>query len=145
MILRHRAAGYRVGDLDRDFRRLRLEEGFLHAYGFMSAGTRDRLHPRHDPAGEAGRHAPAGLPAEVLAFVRACGPTHPTDLAARYGRERTINGWGCVPKATTRALEGLRHHGLLRVADRRDGIRVYEAAPRRSTPTRRSGRAACSC
>jgi uncharacterized protein YcaQ len=66
-------------------------------------------------------------------------------LAARFGRERAINGWGGVSKATTRALEGLRHHGLLRVADRRDDISVYEAAARRSTPTRRSGRAAWSC
>jgi len=129
LIQRHQVAGYRAGDLDRDFRRLRLEEGFLHAYGFMSAGTRDLLHPRHEPAGEAGRHAPAGLPAEVLAFVRARGPTHPADLAAPFGRERAINGWGGVSKATTRALEGLRHYGLLRVAHRRDGIRVYEAAP----------------
>jgi uncharacterized protein YcaQ len=81
LIQRHQVTGYRAGDLDRNFRRLRLEEGFLHAYGFMSAGTRDLLHPRHDPAGEAGRHAPAGLPAEVLAFVRTRGPTHPADLS----------------------------------------------------------------
>ncbi len=129
LILRHRVAGYRAGDLDRGFRRLRLEEDFLYAYGFMPAGTRDLLHPRHDPAGEAGRHVPAGLPAEVLAFVCARGPTHPADLEVRFGRERAINGWGGMSKATTRALEGLRHYGLLRVAHRRDGIRVYEAAP----------------
>ena len=129
LILRHRVGGYRAGDLDRDFRRLRLEEDFLYAYGFMPAGTRDLLHPRHDPAGEAGRHAPAGLPAEVLAFVCARGPTHPADLEARFGRERAVNGWGGISKATTRALEGLRHYGLLRVAHRRDGVRVYEAAP----------------
>ena len=93
-----------------------MEEDFLYAYGFMPAGTRDLLHPRHDPAGEAGRHAPAGLPAEVLAFGRARGPTHPADLEARFGRERAVNGWGGVSKATTRALDQLRHFGLLRVA-----------------------------
>ena len=129
LILRHRVAGYRAGDLDRGFRRLRLEEDFVYAYGFMPTGTRDLLHPRQDPAGEAGRHAPAGLAAEVLAFVRTRGPTHPADLEARFGRERAVNGWGGISKATTQALEGLRHYGLLRVAYRRDGIRVYEAAP----------------
>ncbi len=129
LILRHRVAGYRAGDLDRGFRHLRLEEDFLYAYGFMPLGTRDLLHPRHDPVGEAGRHVPAGLPAEVLAFVRARGPTHPADLGARFGRERAINGWGGMSKATTQALEGLHQYGLLRVAYRRDGIRVYEAAP----------------
>ena len=128
LILRHRVSGYRAGDLDQSFKRLGLEEDFLHAYGFMPAGTRNLLHPRHDPAGEAGRHTPAGLPAEVLAFVRARGPTHPADLEARFGRERAVNGWGGMSKATTRALESLRHYGLLRVVHRRDGIRVYEAA-----------------
>ena len=147
LILRHRVAGYRAGDLDRAFRRLRLEEDFLYAYGFMPPATRDLLHPRHDLAGEAGRHAPAGLAAEVLAFVCARGPTHPADLEARFGRERAINGWGGVSKATTRTLDQLRHFGLLRVTHRRDGIRVYEAAPPplHDPPTWRSGRIAWSC
>ena len=129
LILRHRVRGYRAGGLDLSFGRLRLEEDFVHAYGFIPAATRNLLHPRLDPAGEAGMHAPAGLAAEVLAFVRDRGPTHPGDLEARFGRERAVNGWGGMSKATTRALESLRHHGLLRVAGRRDGIRVYEEAP----------------
>ena len=129
LILRHRVRGYRAGDLDRGFGRLPLEEDFLHAYGFVPAETRHLLHPRLDPAKAAGLHAPAGLAAELLAFVRDRGPTHPGDLEARFGRERAVNGWGGMSKATTRALENLRHHGLLRVAGRRDGIRMYEAAP----------------
>ena len=32
-------------------------------------------------------------------------------------------------QATTRALHSLHFYGLLRVARRRDGIRIYEAAP----------------
>ncbi len=71
---------------------------------------------------------PDELAAEVLAFVRDRGPTHPADLAERFGRERAVNGWGGFSKATTRALQSLHYHGLLRVAGRRDGIRVYEAA-----------------
>jgi len=129
LILRHRVSGYRAGDLERSFGRLRLEEDFLYAYGFMPADTRHLLHPRLDPAGDAGAHAPAGLAAEVLAFVRDRGPTHPADLEARFGRERAVNGWGGLSKATTRALDSLRHYGLLRVAGRRGGIRIYEAAP----------------
>ncbi len=129
LILRHRVRGYRAGDLDGSYRRLRLEEDFLYAYGFMPGETRRLLHPRLDPKGEAGRHAPTGLAADVLAFVRDHGPTHPRDLEARFGRERAVNGWGGFSKATTRALDSLRHYGLLRVARRRDGIRIYEAAP----------------
>ena len=128
LILRHRVRGYRAGDLDRGFARLGLEEDFLHAYGFMPSETKRLLHPRRDPQGEAGLHVPAGLAAEVLAFVRDRGPTHPGELEARFGRERAVNGWGGFSKATTRALESLHHYGLLRVAHRRDGVRVYEAA-----------------
>ena len=128
LILRHRVRGYRAGDLDRGFGRLRLEEDFVHAYGFMPADTRHLLHPRLVP-GTAGGHGPDGLAADVLAFVRDRGPTHPADLASRFGRERAVNGWGGLSKATTRALDHLRHLGLLRVAARRGGVRVYEAAP----------------
>ena len=128
LILRHRVSGYRAGDLERSFQRLRLEEDFLYAYGFMPNETRHLLHPRPDKAGE-GLHAPTGLAAEVLAFVRDHGPTHPKDLEQRFGRERAVNGWGGFSKATTRALDSLRHYGLLRVAQRRDGVRVYEATP----------------
>ncbi len=129
LILRHRVSGYRAGDLERSFGRLGLEEDFLYAYGFMPADNRHLLHPRLDPAGDAGAHAPTGLAAEVLAFVRDRGPTHPADLEARFGRERAVNGWGGLSKATTRALDSLRHYGLLRVAGRRGGVRIYEAAP----------------
>ena len=48
LILRHRVAGYRVGDLERRFSRLGLEEDFLYAYGFMPRGIARLLHPRHD-------------------------------------------------------------------------------------------------
>ena len=140
LILRHRVRGYRAGDLDRGFARLGLEEDFLHAYGFMPGETKRLLHPREDPQGEAGLHMPDGLAAEVLAFVRERGPTHPSELQARFGRERAVNGWGGFSKATTRALESLHHYGLLRVAHRRDGVRVYEAAapllPAAETPER---------
>ncbi|WP_376095576.1 DNA glycosylase AlkZ-like family protein [Roseomonas sp. CCTCC AB2023176] len=123
LILRHRVTGYRAGDLERRFATSGLEEDFLFAHGFMPAGTRALLHPRHG----GGALPPAGLPAEVLDFVRARGPTHPRDLEARFGRERAVNGWGGFSKATTRALEELHHHGWVRVAGRRDGIRLYEA------------------
>jgi hypothetical protein len=94
LILRHRMRGYRAGDLDQSFGRLRLEEDFVYAYGLMPAETRHLLHPRLDPADEVGLHAPAGLAAEVLAFVRDRGLTHSGDLKARFGRERAVNGLG---------------------------------------------------
>jgi hypothetical protein len=125
LILRHRVAGYRVGDLERRFTKLGLEEDFLYAYGFMPRETFRLLHPRAvtDRWG-----VPDEIATRVLDFVRERGRTHPADLVEQFGRDRAVNGWGGFSKATTRALQSLHYHGLLRVAGRRDGIRLYEAA-----------------
>lgn len=123
LILRHRVRGYRAGDLERRFARLGLEEDFLHAHGFMPTATRHLLHPRAVP----GSADP--LDAAVLAFVQERGRTHPADLALRFGRDRAPNNWGGFSKATTRALDRLHHQGLLRVAGRANGIRLYAPAP----------------
>ncbi len=142
LILRHRVAGYRAGDLERRFARLGLEEDFLYAYGFMPRETAHLLHPR-DPETSGRYDVPGDLATEVLAFVRDQGLTHPADLEQRFGKERAINGWGGFSKATTRALQHLHYHGLLRVAARRDGIRIYEAAaspPEPPAPEQRSRR-----
>lgn len=125
LILRHRVAGYRAGDLERRFARLGLEEDFLYAYGFLPRDIAHLLHPRPD---EGRWQVPGELAAEVLAFVRDRGLTHPAELEETFGKHRAVNGWGGFSKATTRALQSLHYHGLLRVAGRRDGIRLYEAA-----------------
>lgn len=141
LILRHRVAGYRINDLERQFARLRLEEDFLYAYGIMPRETWRLLHPRHDPdSSDGGRHVPTGLAADVLAFVRDRGVTHPRDLATRFGRERALNGWGSWSAATTRALQSLHYYGLLRVARRQDGIRIYAPAPPHAEPLSREER-----
>jgi uncharacterized protein YcaQ len=127
LILRHRVTGYRAGDLERRFPRLGLEEDYLYAYGFMPRDVARLLHPRHDAKSSDGAHTPAGLAADVLAHVREQGLTHPAELAERFGKDRAVNGWGGFSKATTHALHSLHYHGLLRVARRRDGIRIYEA------------------
>jgi uncharacterized protein len=130
LILRHRVANYRAGDLERRYPRLGLEEAYLHAYGFATPAVHTLLLPRHDPASPDGDHVPAGLAADVLAFVHDRGPTHPGALADRFGHERELNGWGGMSKATTRALQILLHYGRLRVVRRDGGMRIYEATPR---------------
>lgn len=127
LILRHRVPGYHAGDLERRYPRLELDEGYLYAYGFMPARVRSLLFPRHDPEAPDGRFVPTDLAADVLAFVRDNGPTHPGALEEHFGAARQVNGWGGLSKATTRALDVLLHHGLLRVVHREAGIRVYKA------------------
>lgn len=122
LILRPRVDGYRVGDLDRSYAALGLEEDMLYAYGFMPRSTWACLHPRIAPA------KLSKLEQAVLEAVTTSGPTHPRELDEAFGGERVRNAWGGHSKATKGALERLHRRGLLRIAGRRKGIRLYERA-----------------
>lgn len=122
LILRYRVKGYRAGDIERRYPELEIEEDILYAYGFLSRTIWILLHPR--PA--------TGLPAlekKVLNIVEKFGEVHPGHLEAHLGRKRVVNAWGSYSKATTRALENLHYRGLLRVARRENGIRIFAIAP----------------
>jgi uncharacterized protein len=129
LILAQRVKGYRVGDLDRSFAPLALEEGHLHVYGAMPPEVRALLYPRLDGDGAPVTYVPVGLEAEVLAEVTARGVLHPRDARTLLGTHAAVNAWGGLSAATTKALESLHHHGLLRVSHRISGTRVYEPAP----------------
>ncbi len=119
LILRHRVKNYHAGDLERRYPALDIEEDVLYAYGFLPRVNWRLLHPR-DTTGI------SDLEQRVLAIVRRYGQMHPRELEAHLGRERAENAWGGYSKATTRALQGLHFRGLLRVARREGGIRIYE-------------------
>lgn len=122
LILRHRVDDYRAGDLERQYASLDVEEDYLYAYGFLSRRVWNFLHPRKTSALRQ-------LERKVLEKVRSLGETHPTALAAHLGKRRMVNAWGGYSKATTNALEWLHWRGLLRIARRESGIRVYQPAP----------------
>jgi uncharacterized protein YcaQ len=122
LILRHRVKNYRAGDLERLYPALNVEEDFLYAYGYVSRTIWPLLHPRR----AAGL---SKLQKKVLETVRRFGEMHPRELEAHFGRDRIVNAWGGYSKATTHALEHLHYRGLLRIARRENGIRIYNAAP----------------
>lgn len=129
LILRHRVRGYRVGDLDRHYPALDVDEDRLYAYGFLARRLRRYLYPRRNRHASDGQFVLTDRAADVLAFVRERGVTHPRDIQAHFGPEPTTNDWGGTSSATTLDLERLRHYGFLRVADRVAGVRRYEVAP----------------
>jgi uncharacterized protein YcaQ len=120
LILRHRVRGYRAGDLERRYASLDVEEDYLYAYGFLSRRVWNLLHPRKTPRLRT-------LEGKVLDIVRTIGQAHPRVLEARLGRRRTVNAWGGYSTATTDALAWLHYRGLLRIARRERGVRIYEA------------------
>ncbi len=129
LILRQRVRGYRVGDLDRHYPSLEVDEDQLYAYGFLARRLRPYLYPRRDRRAADGTFALTERATEVLAYVRERGVAHPRDVQAHVGHEQVTNDWGGTSSATTGELERLRHFGFLRVADRVAGVRRYEVAP----------------
>ena len=131
LILMHRVKDYRAGELERRYPRLAIEETFFINYCFLPRATLARLHPRGTPrswdAWDAKMQARAD---EVLAFVRQHGPTYPKEVQAHFDHGR-MKRWGADLNVSSHLLEGLHYRGLLRVARRDAGTRVYEAVEHR--------------
>ena len=126
LILRHRVKGYAAGELERRYPRLAVEEDFFINYGFLAREIQALMHPRVAP--HPWSLAQAKRAREVLAFVRERGPTHPREVDAHFRHGKVRNWFGGTSKASTLLLDGMHYRGLLRVARRDAGTRVYEAA-----------------
>lgn len=123
LTLRHRVRNYRAGDLERRYGTLPVEEDVLVNYGFVSRRVQALMHPRSRgvPRTPAVRRRTAAL----LDFVRAHGVVHPREVDAHFAHGSVTNYWGGSSSATTHLLEDMHYRGLLRVAGRDAGIRLY--------------------
>lgn len=123
LILRHRVAGYRAGELERRYPRLALEEDFFVNYGFLPRADQALMHPRR--ARQAWTPARWRQARAVRAFVAARGTAHPREVDAEFAHGKTVNWFGGSSNASTALLDGMHYRGLLRVARRDSGTRVY--------------------
>jgi uncharacterized protein len=125
LTLRHRVKGYRAGDLERRYPKLELEEDFFINYGVLPRAYHSLMHPRTAPS----KLTPARekQAQAILAFVRERGAVHPREVDAHFGHGRVTNWFGGSSNASTHMLDGLHYRGLLRVARRDGGTRVYIA------------------
>ena len=125
LTLRQRVKGYRAGDLERRYAALEIEEDVFINYGFVTRAVQAMMHPR---TGTSHWSGPRGSRARaVLAFVREHGTVHPRDVDAHFSHGRVTNYWGGSSNATTHLLDSMHYGGLLRVARREAGIRIYAA------------------
>ena len=123
LVLRHRVASYRAGDLERRYPRLSIEEDFFINYGFVTRGVYDLMHPRTPrTVWPAARRAQAQA---VLAFVRERGTVHPRDVDAQFQHGKSRNWFGGSSNASTQLLDEMHYRGLLRVVRREGGTRLY--------------------
>lgn len=132
LTLRHRVVGYCAGDLERRYPRLPLEEDYFVNYGFLPRAHHDLMHPRTPRAAWSTvreRQARA-----VLEFIRERGTAHPRVVDRHFAHGKVTNWFGGSSNATTRLLDEMHYRGLLRVARREGGTRVYAAREVESAP-----------
>jgi uncharacterized protein len=148
LILRHRVKNYRVGDLERRYATLGVEEDFFINYGFVTKSLQALMHPRSDirlPTGGGNQPWSAAQRKRallLLAFVREQGIVHPRQVDERFSHGKVENYWGGSSNATTYLLDAMHYQGLLRVARREAGIRLYTAHEHGLGPSDRSERQA---
>ncbi|MEP6608163.1 MAG: crosslink repair DNA glycosylase YcaQ family protein [Burkholderiaceae bacterium] len=138
LILRHRVTNYRAGDLERRYSALGLAEDFFVNYGFVTAEIQALMHPRAAMTRwSATRKAKAQA---LLAFIRERSAVHPRDVDAHFSHGAVTNYWGGSSNATTHLLDGMHYRGLLRVARRENGVRLYSAHEHAPAPLNAASR-----
>jgi uncharacterized protein len=125
LTLRHRVLGYLAGDLERRYPKLQVEEDFFVNYGFLPRNHHALMHPR--TVRKKLTPARARKAEAVLAFVRERGVVHPREVDAHFSHGRVTNWFGGSSNASTQLLDHMHYQGLLRVARRDSGTRVYVA------------------
>ncbi|HUB82961.1 MAG TPA: crosslink repair DNA glycosylase YcaQ family protein [Bryobacteraceae bacterium] len=130
LILRHRVKNYRAGDLEQRYVELGIEEDFFVVYGFVTRSLQALMHPRVDalhPFEGIGKvSAKERRRGELLLeFVRQRGTVHPREVDEHFAHGTVRNYWGGQSNATTHLLSAMHYRGMVRVARRERGIRVY--------------------
>jgi hypothetical protein len=132
LILRHRVNDYRAGDLERQFEELGIEEDFFVNYGFVTRPVQALMHPRSKKGVPADGREPWSRERRrqarlLLDFILERGTAHPREVDGHFPHGSVRNYWGGSSNATTHLLSAMHYRGLLRVARRERGIRIYTA------------------
>ena len=131
LILRHRVKDYRAGDLERRYATLDVEEDFFVNYGYVTRSLQALMHPRSNSRVPADVRSPWWVGQKkhaklLLNFIRERGEVHPREVDEHFSHGRVTNYWGGSSNATTHLLDAMLYSGLLRIARRDKGIRVYK-------------------
>ena len=127
LTLRHRVAGYHAGDLEARYPRLDIEEDFFVNYGFLPRAIQALMHPRQPRTVWSTRQQQQA--AAVLDFVRERGVVHPREVDAQFQQGKAQNWFGGSSNASTQLLDAMHYRGLLRIARREGGVRLYAPRP----------------
>jgi uncharacterized protein len=123
LILRHRVHNYQAGDLEKRYPTLALEEDFFINYGYLPRATQALMHPRQPRQAFTAKELQQVQ--AVLAFMQGRSSAHPREVEAHFQWGQRQNWFGGQSNAATHLLDRMHFHGLLRVAKRESGTRVY--------------------
>lgn len=127
LILRHRVKDYGAGELERRYASLGIEEDYLVNYGFLPRAHVALMHPRSSRRPWTPKHRTRA--SAIVDFIRERGEVHPEEVEAEFAHGRVKNAWGGMSRASSQLLDLMHYRGLLRIARRDNGVRVY-ALPR---------------
>lgn len=125
LTLRHRVVDYRAGDLERRYPALAIEEDFLVNYGFMPRSFHTLMHPRKPRTPWSSARTEQAR--AVLDYIRERGTVHPRDVDGHFAHGKIKNWFGGSSNATTQLLDEMAYRGMLRIARRESGTRIYAA------------------
>ncbi len=123
LTLRQRVSNYRAGDLEKRYPSLDLEEDFFVNYGYLPSATHALMHPRTPQ--KAWSRADSTIASNILAFVRERGIVHPRDVDAQFAQGKASNWFGGSSRVSTQLLDRMHFCGMLRVARRENGTRLF--------------------
>lgn len=123
LTLRQRVSNYRAGDLEKRYPGLDLEEDFFVNYGYLPSATHALMHPRAPR--KVWSSADSKVASNILAFVRERGVVHPRDVDALFAQGNATNWFGGSSRVSTQLLDRMHYHGMLRVARRESGTRLF--------------------
>lgn len=123
LMLRHRVADYAKGGLDCAYPSSALEEVYFINHGVMPRAQALSLWSRKPLTDFLHNHA------DAIQMVQALLNTTPEldsrSLNQKLGNQLVTNGWGAQGQAGTQLLQRMHSAGLLRIARREKGQRVY--------------------
>ncbi len=140
LILRQRVKDYKAGELERRYATSDVEEDVFVNYGYVTRHLYELMHPRSDAqmsadgTGSPWSRTPWKQTEQLLEFVRNRGDVHPRQVDEHFSHGKVENYWGGSSNATTHLLDAMHYRGLLRVARREKGIRIYCASEHESAP-----------
>lgn len=118
LILRHRVKNYHVGDIEKFYPFLDVEEDYLYAYGYLPRNVSALLHPK-----KVGKLST--FDKKVLEVVSGMEEITSKSLEEYFGKETVTNWWGGKSRAAKHSLDILNYWGFIRVTRREKGQRIY--------------------